>query len=602
MRWPSLQLIAHHFGVTIQRYPFAVLASFVGAFIGILLTDYDYNDHLRDELLKGLVICSLALPMFFSVHTFVGLYRPNVYLIIGLYLLAASMLVDFYIAMQFHGASIWAYRYLLWLTGFHLLCSFSAFFSSDSVNGFWQFNKLLFLRILTAALYSGVLFLGLAGAILAMDQLFDLEVKGSVYAKLWIVIAGVFNTVFFLGGIPSNLSELQDEYTYPKGLKVFTQYVLIPLVIVYLAILYLYTAKIVWTGTLPNGWVANLIIAFSIAGTLALLLVYPIKHDENNRWILLFSRFFYVSLVPLVVLLFVAVFVRIRAYGVTIERYIVAETGVWLLLISCYFIFTKGKNIVLIPLSLFLFIFAGSFGPWGMFKVSERSQIKRLEILMSKYNILQPDNSINELAASNAKFTPEDAEQINSIFDYVIENHGAVVFNERMGLKCKLSGNRKNDNLDEIHLAECLGIQNAINDRTVYEEPRYYVYTYSSSENSIRNRSVLVSPYTNIFSFDQVFDKGATIDADNNNNIQVSGTILDLVVDRKSIAKFNGGELCTQLDKDSIHDTRSMPANLMKIIATTSQGKNAVMYLDDVTIYRSDSVLRITSASGYVLY
>ena len=46
--------------------------------------------------------------------------------------------------------------------------------------------------------------------------------------RLWIVIAGVFETWFFLAGVPKNLEELDESDDYPKGLKIFTQYVLLP--------------------------------------------------------------------------------------------------------------------------------------------------------------------------------------------------------------------------------------------------------------------------------------------------------------------------------------------------------------------------------------
>src|SRR5690606_16334166 len=81
---------------------------------------------------------------------------------------------------------------------FHLLVAISAFSSSEENNGFWQMNKNFFLRFATSVLYSFVLFAGLSIALLSIQTLFSINWQGEIYLRLWIVIAGLFNTLFFL--------------------------------------------------------------------------------------------------------------------------------------------------------------------------------------------------------------------------------------------------------------------------------------------------------------------------------------------------------------------------------------------------------------------
>src|SRR5690606_5217766 len=118
--------------------------------------------------------------------------------------------------------------------GLHLVSAYAPFFNRRVEHKFWQFNERLFIRILTAGLYTFVIYGGVAMALVAADKLFNLSLNANLYLYLWLFMIGIFNTWFFLAGVPANYEALESDKHYPKGLKVFTQYVLLPLVAVYL--------------------------------------------------------------------------------------------------------------------------------------------------------------------------------------------------------------------------------------------------------------------------------------------------------------------------------------------------------------------------------
>ncbi|MBK8672286.1 MAG: hypothetical protein IPN93_04630 [Bacteroidetes bacterium] len=68
------------------------------------------------------------------------------------------------------------FRFFIWLIAAHLLVSMSAFQNKGEKIGFWQINKLMFLRFAGSAFFSLVLFLGLAGALLSIKALFEIEI------------------------------------------------------------------------------------------------------------------------------------------------------------------------------------------------------------------------------------------------------------------------------------------------------------------------------------------------------------------------------------------------------------------------------------------
>src|SRR5690606_15929395 len=136
---------------------------------------------------------------------------------------------------------------------------------------------------------------------------------------------------------------------YPKGLKIFTQYVLIPLMTIYLAILLVYEVKILVEWEMPKGIVATLILGYAVFGMLSLLLVWPIRNDDGNRWVRFFSKSFYLTMMPLIVVLALAVYQRVSHYGFTEERYILMVLTIWLVAITAYFLYFRKADIQLIP-------------------------------------------------------------------------------------------------------------------------------------------------------------------------------------------------------------------------------------------------------------
>jgi hypothetical protein len=193
----------------------------------------------------------------------------------------------------------------------------------------------------------------------------------------------------------SGLDYLEKEGKYPVVLKFFTQFILIPLLIIYVVILYFYCAKIVINWQLPRGWVSYLVLAYSIVGIFALLLVHPLKELKLKSWIVIFSKLFYYTLIPLIILLFVAIFTRVLQYGYTEARYFVLLISLWLTILVLYFVFFKKATIKFIPISLFIFgLFALIFPYLNVFSVSIRSQENELIEVLKENNLLV-NNKIN---------------------------------------------------------------------------------------------------------------------------------------------------------------------------------------------------------------
>lgn len=424
-QFPSLKTLVQESVQTFYRFPFVLLSAIAGTLTAINLSRLPYDRGESEETHICLIlVCGLGIPLFLAFSLLAERKRFSKKISLGIQAAGIGLLAAYFIYLRANFVQVEFIRFALFALAFHLFASFAAFTDRNQLTGFWQFNKALFLRLFFGAIYSATLYLGIALAILAVDQLFNVSISDRNYFRVWLLITGIFNTWFFLAGVPRDLEGLNLRDDYPKGLKIFTQYVLLPLVTLYLVILYLYMGKILFAQSLPKGWVSYLVLGFSILGILALLLIYPIRNSEGNSWIRIFSRWFYGALYPLVIMLFIAIGRRIGDYGITENRYFIVLLAVWLLCISTYFLFGKKWNIRYIPMSLCLIALFSSFGPWGAFSVSEKSQYAVLENILEENKVL-----VNgKVDAKHAEVPDSVAEQVTSIVSYFSEVHGFKKF------------------------------------------------------------------------------------------------------------------------------------------------------------------------------
>lgn len=421
MKLPSLTNLLNQAKETFARFPLAIISSILGAFVMIRILGFspDYYKEQSHFWYNLAMTFSLALPLFIATSLFVELKEmKSVYKYI-FQLIPIGILLLFYFTLSADTDFYDIGRYLLYLIAFHLLVSFSSNFysSNSSQKDFWDFNQIIFLRIILSGLYSIVLYGGLAIALLSFDKLFDMEIDGKRYAQLFFFIVGIFNTWFFCSGIP--VTNRNGELTFPKGVKIFTQYVLLPIIVIYVIILYLYLFKIIFNWNLPVGWVSYLVIGFSTAGIFSLLLIFPLVDSNEIKWVRLFSRIFFISLIPQIILLYIAISARTTEYGITERRYYVYVLAFWLTITTIIYVIRNFRNIKYIPISLFIIAILTSAGPWGAFNLSLNSQLNRLEEVLNKNSIL----SGGKITPVNKSLEKEELQDVRSILSFLIERN-----------------------------------------------------------------------------------------------------------------------------------------------------------------------------------
>jgi hypothetical protein len=416
MYLPTLGSLVDSARRTAQRFPLVLVASGVAAWVGIALIE----DGDNTEYVRLLAAATLGLPLFLALALIAERRGGRAALRWGGAAAGFAVLALFWAQWPGWSDPVQAERYFQLSATFHFLVAFAPYAGFNEPNGFWYYNKALFLRFLMASLYSCVLWGGLAIAFAALDKLLGVPVAAEGYFRLWIVIAFVFNTWFFVGGIPDDLPVLESRRDYPTGLRVFTQYVLLPIVVIYLVILTLYLGKVLITREWPSGWIGYLVSGVAVAGILSWLLVRPLEELTEHAWVKTYTRGFYLAIMPAIVMLWLAIGKRVAAYGITERRYFLVVLSLWLAGIALYYSVRRTRSIAVIPMTLCALGLLTFAGPWGAYAVSRRSQVGRLEALLARDGVLSA--GVVHLAKRGISF--DDRKEISAILEYLIGTHG----------------------------------------------------------------------------------------------------------------------------------------------------------------------------------
>lgn len=374
MRFPSLDLLARQALDVLRRFPWTLGAGALAAIAAILGSLRDADDVWP----RLAFVAALGLPLTLAL-SLLGETRGWSARTRLLALVAGSLvLTAFFLVWPGVERRHDAIRYFQSSAVLHLCVAFLPFLGTDEDLGFWQYNRRLFLGFLRALVFSGVLYIGIAIALGALDKLFGVDVEFETYLRIWFVVAFVVNTWIFLAVVPEDLRALEHDREYSRALKIFAQYILTPLAFTYLVILLAYLVKIVAGGEWPSGWIGWLVASVAVTGLLGFLLVHPLRWDPGEGWIRTYARWLFVGLIPAAVMLLVAFWKRIVPYGLTEPRVLGLVLGLWLLGIAVLFTVRSGTGIRVIPVTLAALLLLTLFGPLSLTELSIGSQTRRL--------------------------------------------------------------------------------------------------------------------------------------------------------------------------------------------------------------------------------
>lgn len=402
---------------TFKRYPLTLLL-FISLSVIVLIqieTNYDHTD-LRELLNRLIGIHVLAIALSLAVEALLErLPRRSWAIRIATYLVELGLLAAYF---QFIFKSTGYAQNLqlgLLAAAFLLVFLFVPYFLRK-VNYEVYINKIL-THTVVSLFFAVVIGLGLSATVFAVKELIYDALRGETYAYVWVFAMLIFAPVFLLAGIPQREEEIPVE-RYNKVLEVLVLYIIMPLLVIYTVVLYVYFAQVLITQEWPSGIVSYLVVSYTAVGILAIFLANPFR--KTSRWSRYFTNGFNYLVLPLLGMMFAAIWIRINQYGFTENRYFIFLIGIWSLVAVLFYIFNRGKNNVILPLLLAVFLLVAAVGPLSASNVSLASQADRFYKTIEPYDILQ-DGVITKTTKT---FERADQKEIVGTLDYFEWHHG----------------------------------------------------------------------------------------------------------------------------------------------------------------------------------
>ncbi|MCX6139882.1 MAG: DUF4153 domain-containing protein [Candidatus Kapabacteria bacterium] len=284
-----------------------------------------------------------------------------------IWLAVTSALTWFVFALDFDKTiDVVQYAYLIVLV--HMLVV-SSWISFGSVERFWSAVIAMFHRILFAVLFTSVLQLGLTLVVSSVRLLFGFEGISHLEAHIAIFAFFLFNTLFFLSGLPPP-GDLDRKHSIDPMPLIFVRFVLAPLVFLFLVILWAYGAKLVFGGLTEE--ITAYVLVLTGFAIFAILLTWSERDVQGFPWRIL-HRYTLTALVPLLGVATWAWIVRLQSKGIDDTGFTVAALLAVAVLIVATSVLKRRLDPRVPAIAFVIVLCITTAGPFGVSAVSERS-------------------------------------------------------------------------------------------------------------------------------------------------------------------------------------------------------------------------------------
>ena len=403
-----------HFKSGFERFPVTIILVFMHFITGIYIAEV--RNFQSDEFIEinFLLFGSIFITAMFEMLYEKYFYKKNRWLVRGVYSVITFVVsIIFFVEYLRTNDYYNVYFFTLIPISMVLFLLIPILRKKDNREKYLQS---VFSNFVTTGIFTAVLWIGIEIILATVNYLFFYS-GDSLFFRLttysfWF-ITEVFGASLFLSLLKKPDDNLEN-YEFPFIFNLLIKFAIIPLIIIYTGVLYIYMARVIISMHLPKGLISHLVLWYTAFSVFIMILITPFT--QKDKFFENFKKYFpYFSILLIFASLF-AVFQRTYQYGITENRYYVLISIFWLLF--CIILYIRNMNVTGVFISLIICFIISVYTPLSAKNVSNFSQSQRLKRILVKYGALK-DGKISKITQ---KLTNRQGSQIHTTIQYISDN------------------------------------------------------------------------------------------------------------------------------------------------------------------------------------
>ena len=403
-----------HFKSGFERFPITIILAFLHFITGIYIAEvrsFQSDEFVEVNLLLfGSVFITAMFEMLYEKY----FYKQNRWLVRGIYS-AITFVISIIFFVEYLRTNDYYNVYYFTLIPIAIVLFLLIPILKKKENK-EKYLQSVFSNFVITGIFAAVLWVGIEIILTTVNYLFfnsgdSLFFRLTMYS-FWF-IAEIFGASLFLSLLKKPDDNLEN-YEFPFIFNVLIKFVIIPLIIIYTGVLYIYMAKVLISMHLPKGLISHLVLWYTAFSVAVMILITPFT--QKDKFFENFKKYFPYFSIPLIFASLFAVFQRTYQYGITENRYYVLISIFWLFF--CMILYIRKMNITGIFISLIACLVISVYTKISAKNVSNFSQSQRLKRMLVKYGALK-DGKISKITQ---KLTNSEGSQIYTTIQYISDN------------------------------------------------------------------------------------------------------------------------------------------------------------------------------------
>ena len=259
------------------------------------------------------------------------------------------------------------------------------FFKQKDENGFWVFLMKNAKAAVIAGAISVFLLIAINGLLFGFFNLFDIKVSDKPFIYSAIICSCTIFPILFFSGIPSIDECLQEAPALNKFQTSANKFLFLPVISLYIILLYAYIAKIIIQWEMPKGMVSYLVSVSMSLLLLRVTLTLPERINPKPSFEKTLLKILPAACIPLVILMSVGIMRRISDYGISEDRYYIAAINIFYYIIIAILLIDKikckSRYIAIVFCSMFFIL---TNGPLSAINVTHRVWIGSIKAALAE--------------------------------------------------------------------------------------------------------------------------------------------------------------------------------------------------------------------------